>query len=796
MRRVLLLIMLVAIAATGGAARGPKLTAQPLVPVRVGQARLSTVVEWQSGLRDGLLVSNNDDGELRLAENRQQGVFTSSLIKADFPFNAVGAVWRADVPAGTRLTLELRGGSAADQLGDWRPLVAGDARSQSDDGALALESVQPFITGTLFLQLRATFGTTVANASPVLNEIGVEYIDATTGPARPAGLPSVPAPYGPATDTPPPLIVQRETWGGSATVGQIARQQPRAIILHQIGADNLDQPLPFLRALVAYDTQVLGWDDIPFHFIVDDAGTIYEGHVGGPTAAVARLAGGDSAIQIALIGSTTPSAAAQTALASLLAWLGQAYGIAPLGQHTVAVNGAAPSVRPNIAAHADVVAEAADPSAELRALVATLRQRADQATVRSRWYFAEGNTRDYGERLSVLNPGAGPANVRMTLLRQPGPTVVRDVTIAPGRRADLVVNDVFSDTTDVPAIVESNAPVIAERFMDFGSDITAGPGVRRPSRVWYFAEGSTDGDYKTFLLLFNPQSVEVGATITYMKGDGTTVEQTVRIPSQRRTVVSVGDALPGVGFGARLIATQPIVAERTMIFGAGSTLTSGGVHTTPGVVTLSQRWYFAEGTTQAPFQMWVLVLNPNAQPTNAAVTFLTPDGTSLTRNYAIPPTTRLAINVNEVVPDLGVATTVKADRPVAAERAMYWKDNGAGTITAGASAPAFTWRFADGRTSGDFQEYLLLSNPNKNQARVTVEFIQADGKKGVQSIIMPGGSRYTMAVHQLYPGQPALGTTVSSTQPIVAERSLYPGSPNLTTSRGGATSLGVPEVMP
>jgi hypothetical protein len=315
----------------------------------------------------------------------------------------------------------------------------------------------------------------------------------------------------------------------------------------------------------------------------------------------------------------------------------------------------------------------------------------------------------------VLNLGAGPASVIFKLLRQPGPEVDRSVTTPAGGRADLVVNGVFSDTTDVPAIVESNAPVIAERFMYFGGDITAGPGVSQPSRVWDFAEGSTDGSYKTFLLLFNPQPDKVDATITYMKGDGRTDLQHVTVPPLQRMVVSVADTqanrgvasgvdvvesqpiitdtLQGIGFGARVIAAQPIVAERTMIFGAGSTLTSGGVHTSPGVVTLSRRWYFAEGTTQAPFQMWVLVLNPNAQPANAAVTFLTPDGTSLTRRNAIPPTTRLAINVNEVVPDLGVATTVEADRPVAAERAMYWKDNSLGTATGGAAAPAFTWRF-------------------------------------------------------------------------------------------------------
>jgi len=798
MRRALLLIVLVAVAGIGSTAYAPRLAAQPALPKPIGQKRFSTVVEWQSGAHDGLLISNNDDGELRLAENRTQGSFSSGTITADNPFNAVGAVWRADMPAGTRLALELRAGPAADQLGDWQPLVAGDARSQSDDGALALESVLPFAPNTQFFELRASFSTTIANASPLLSEISINYLDTTSGPARAAGLPRVPAPYGPTTRTPPPQIIQRADWSGT-TSGPIARQPPRGIIIHQIGSDGLADPLPFLRALVAYDTQALGWDDLPFHFIIDTDGTIYEGRSGGPTAAVTRLAGGDIAIHIALIGSAAPSGQAQAALAGLLAWLGQSYNIPPLGQHTVTTSGSAPVVRKNIVTHAEAVADAVEPSPALRALIDTIRQSADQATVRSRWYFAEGNARDYVERLSILNANAGAANVRVTLLRQPGPTVIRDVTLPADGRADLVVNNVFSDTTDVPAIVESNAAVIAERYMDFGNDITASPGVSQPSRVWYFAEGSTDGTFKTFLLLFNPQRDKVDATITYMKGDGTiAAPQTVSIPPLQRTVVTVGDApnMQGIGFGTRVIATQPIVAERTMIFGAGSTLTSGGVHSTPGVVTLSRQWYFAEGTTQSPFQMWVLVLNPNAQSTTASVTFLTPDGTSLTRNYALPPTTRLAINVNEVVPDLGVATTVRADRPVAAERAMYWKDNGVGTVTPGAIMPSFTWRFADGRTSGDVQEYLLFSNPNKNQARVVVEFVQADGRKGAQSIVMPGGSRYTMAVHLLYPGQTAIAATVRSTQPIVAERSLYPGAPEAATNRGGATSLGVPEVSP
>jgi hypothetical protein len=805
MRRALLLFIPVLLASVGLLVRAPLLAAQTSVQVQIGKVSLSKLADWQRGTLDGLLISNNADGELRLVDAGKLGTFTSDVVRTDFSFNAVGAVWKAIVPVSTTVQLEVRGGPTPAEVGTaaWQPLPIGDARSQTDDGAMALESVRVFPAATTFLQFRATLSTAANNASPELQEITLSYLDATDGPPRAAGLPRVPAPYGPVTLTAPPQIIQRDSWGATAPTVPTVRQTPRGFILHQIGADDVVDAPPFLRALAAYDTQVLGWDDLPFHFVIDRDGNVYAGRAGGPTAAVSRFSGGDAAIQVALIGNTVPATQQQAALASLLAWLGQAYAIAPSGQHTLAASGGAPAIRPNIVTHFDIAPESGDPSTGLRAQIDALRQSVDQTTVRARWYFAEGNALTFSERLAVLNPSAGTANVRFNLLRQPGPTVLRDATVPAGGRADLLVNDQFNDTSDVPAIIESNAPVVAERFMSFGNDITAGPGVSQPSRVWYFAEGSTNGTDKTYLLLFNPQSLDATATITYIQNDGRTAEQFVKIAPLQRTVVTVGDGLADAGFGARVIATVPIVVERTMIFSPDNSATTGGVHTAPGIVKLSRHWYFAEGTTQAPFQMNILVLNPNAQPANVAVTFLTDSGTSLTRKYAVPPQTRLPINVNEVVPALGIATTVVADRPIAAERAMYWNNSGgssttpsAGAANAGATEPAFIWLFADGRTSDNFLEYLLLSNPSKNQARVTVEFVLADGSKASQSVVMAGGSRYTLAAHQLYPNQLALAATVRSTQPIVAERSLYPGAPGSASNRGGATALGVPEVAP
>jgi hypothetical protein len=771
----------------------PRVVAQ--APVQSGRIVFSTQADWQRGARTDVQIIANADGELRLAAGSTRGTFVSEPISLTMTLHAVSAIWHADVPPGTNLTLDIRGGPAPDQLGPWQPLVAGELRSRALPDAFATEDVRPLPPDTRVLQFRATLSSTVANASPLLSDISISYFDASAGPPR--ATDAVTAFGGPATLTPPPKVFPRTSWaGGNPRAYRGTRSAPQGIVLHQIGADALDDPLPFLRALAAYHEQTLGLNDTIYHYIIGRDGAIFEGRSGGPTVSVADVSGG-AAVHIALIGEGLPPNAQLDALRTLLAWLCEAYRIDPTGQRIVTLNGVG-VVGPAIAAHSDLAPNAGDPSSALRDGLPQIRSTVSAAIVRSRWFFAEGNPRDYEERLAVLNPGDEPANVRFIIVRQPGVEVIRDVTIDPGARANLVINEIFNDTPDAPAIIEANAPVIAERFMNFGADLSVQPGIMRPSRVWYFAEGSTEGDKRTFLVLFNPQSESVGARVLLMTDDGTTFvyppfdSEPISLAPQQRTVVVMGDLLPNRSFGMRVTATQPIVAERTMIFGPGSTLTSGGMHTSPGVTELSREWHFAEGTTAPPFRMSLLVVNPNGDRANITVRFLTPDGTSLARRYAIPPLARLAIDVNEVVPELGVATTIIADRPIAAERALYWRSGAAGTAGPGAMAPAYSWRFADGRTSGDYQQYLLISNPSQRQARIDVAFILADGSRASRSLVMPAGSRYTMAVHELYPDQTTISATVRATQPIVVERSIYAGAPASAGNRGGETSLGVP----
>lgn len=798
----------------------------------VGEWEIDRVADWEQGAVNGLIITNNDGGELRLSGDLSldggpsNGVFLSDPFEADFPFNAAGAFWRADLPTGTDITLELRGRATppgTDDTGSnagwsaWYPLIAGDARSQADDGAFAMPYVREFPPGTNYLQLRATFDSSVERASAVLNEITIVYLNTTQGPPTSPALPRVPITAAPQTLTAAPALVPRAIWSGSKDAFRPNRIPPRGIIVHQIDVtDQLTDTLALLRSLATYQTDVLGWDGMAYHYLIDEDGTLYEGRRGGPTSAVSRLAGSDTAVHVALIANQQeePASEAQQTLVDLLAWLGQAYDIPPVGQHEVLV-GNSRVTRENIAGHNEIIPDAPGPGEPLNELLPDLRARADAATIRGRWYVAEGNVADYAQQLEFFNPTERPADVSINVLApDSGEAVTATLNLAAGGRSNLLVDTLvegFSEDvspTDLAWIVEANEPIITNRTIGLPNDIDVRPVADHLSRVWYFAEGSTSESFETYLVLFNPQRNPTDVVISYMQGSGAQARQEATLPAGQRVAIRVNDVLPEENFGIQVIASQPIVAERTMRFGTGDE----GMHSTPGVSRLSRQWFFAEGSTQEPFDMRLLLLNPNRQAATAAVTYMTPDGTSLTRRYAIPPTTRLSIDVNEVVPELGVATMIEADRPLAVERALYIapleSDELAetrtftsteallqavppllGTVSFGATSPAYSWRFADGRVN-DANQYLLLSNPSRGQARVTVEFLLSDGSSATETVVMPVGSRYTLPVSELFPEQALASAVVRSTQPIVAERSIFPIEG--VGSGGGSTALGVP----
>ena len=62
-------------------------------------------------------------------------------------------------------------------------------------------------------------------------------------------------------------------------------------------------------------------------------------------------------------------------------------------------------------------------------------------------------------------------------------------------------------------------------------------------------------------------------------------------------------------------------------------------------------WYLAEGSTQEPFDTWILLQNPGQQPASISVTFMTEQGIAKVLPMTVWPTSRLSLYANAVMPN-------------------------------------------------------------------------------------------------------------------------------------------------
>lgn len=721
-------------------------TAQPAAPGVVPTTRWTqtSVDEWNTGTLDGLIVTNNADGEVRLDDSATRGSYTSTPFQAPFKFTAAAAEWELELPATTVLTLEMRTSPNGTEWRDWRNLPPARTISSTTQllGPIGVE------TESLWLQFRLNFSTAAQPAVPSVGSVTWLLLDASAGPTlvdQPARTPGL---TNRATLTRPPLVITRVGWGAATTAPNLSISRPRRLELTALPLAPDTDPPTMLRAIQQVAIEY-GERDLTYAYAVDSAGNVYQGRNG--------ILAENGSINVALLGE--PTAAARVAAAQTLAWLAESNNIPT----ALNVSGAISSAQ----------------AEEIRAA-------ADAAIVRARWTFVESNTRDYTERLMFFNPTTSSAKTIVTFLPGQANTIQRELTVEPGQRVNLMVNDVFSDTADLPIEVTANQPIVAERTMLFANDALGEPGIEQFSRTWYFAEGDGGQGRATTIRLYNPQSSEVAANLLIMPSNGVTQTRSLVLPAFTSTPVELSADL-STTFGVRIAATAPIAAERTMLFGP----TKGGGFLTRGAHSPANTWYFAEGATIAPFSTTLALLNPGPLASAITTTFLTEQGATFTRRYQIPGFSRLTVDLRDIVPSpQGVGTVVTASQPIVAERTTYFNDGNSGTNTLGASTLAYTWRFAEGRTADPATEFILLINPNQRPAEVSLTVRSDDGTAQILTYTVPRTGRIAVLLNNDVPALQSHSTVVESTLPIVAERSIFIANAG---GGGGHTALGTPE---
>jgi hypothetical protein len=247
-----------------------------------------------------------------------------------------------------------------------------------------------------------------------------------------------------------------------------------------------------------------------------------------------------------------------------------------------------------------------------------------------------------------------------------------------------------------------------------------------------------------------------------------------------------------------------------MYFGSTATGPWSGGAAAAGVTAPSSTWYFAEGTTGTFFDTFFLLMNPDADAAQVTLRYLLDTGETIDVTRVVPGNSRLTVNVEaESDPRLhaaSMATQITSDRPIVAERSVYWPTAGEeqpwgeSHTSPGATVAGARWALAEGRSGGalGFHTYVLLGNPGQQSAETTVQFVPDSGSPVVKTYLVPAMSRLTIDVTAEAPElQDHSFITLIGTAggvPIIVERSMYWNGAGLTWSGGSnAVATRLPE---
>ncbi|MGH9159298.1 MAG: vanadium-dependent haloperoxidase [Vicinamibacteraceae bacterium] len=381
-------------------------------------------------------------------------------------------------------------------------------------------------------------------------------------------------------------------------------------------------------------------------------------------------------------------------------------------------------------------------------------------------YFAEGAIgRFFSTELALVNPDATQeAHLLVSLLGERGERVHVFRPLAPMSRAVLDAASVLGPRDSLfSVVVESDIPMGADRKMSWdrrGYGSSGDSGVPAPGRTWHFAEGATD-PFELFYLLENPGTTEVDATITYLLTTGAPVVKTHRLPPRSRRTVYVNQSpeLRGQALSATITADQPIVVERAMYLHSGGDVFGAG-HAGSGAATLAQEWFFAEGATTF-FDTFLLLANPGDLPGVAKVRYQLPDGGTMTKSYALAPTSRVTVWVDgedQALASTAVAMTVTSTVPIVAERAMWWPGEPSrepwyeGHVVIGATTTGTKWTAPGGSSGGPYGEttYVLIANQASQPGAARVTAVFDDGTIAERQVELPPTSRTTLEIGELF----------------------------------------------
>ena len=294
-------------------------------------------------------------------------------------------------------------------------------------------------------------------------------------------------------------------------------------------------------------------------------------------------------------------------------------------------------------------------------------------------------TANHATYLTVLNQNSSTMTVTVKYLSQTGVATTVMHSVAANARGTILTNsDVGAGIYSAQVTLSENG--LVERPM-YLTDITTGYtgsadviGVANPSTAWYFAEGYSASNFSERYIISNPTTSTANVTVTFIKGDGSTIPVSLSINAGALQIVSAAAAIgtSNVNNSATVTSDQPVVAERFMSFNY-----SGSIPGATDVIGTTQPGYwfgFAEGYTGTGFSEYLTLENPDPSNTAyVAITYLPANGSAPTEQVvAVAPHSRYTINTSTEMASQSFSMIVESGLPIVAERPMYFNYNNSG----------------------------------------------------------------------------------------------------------------------
>jgi YD repeat-containing protein len=391
----------------------------------------------------------------------------------------------------------------------------------------------------------------------------------------------------------------------------------------------------------------------------------------------------------------------------------------------------------------------------------------------------------------IYNPHASAVDARLTFTRSDGTGSSQLVGIPAQRRVtyDLAAQAVGGTGRFSVAVQTTDAskPLVSEHS-GYRAAFVAGrnDGGSVPAPVWYFGEGAANGFFDETITIFNPTNTPVRVTINLILPNAAPLLLTPLIPTgPGRVELRVNDYFPTLGDHGLIVSgtiegtSTPanIAVQRTMQWPIGSITESS---TSSGASAPGLNWYFGEGGKGA-WSTFLSFMNPSAtQTAQVSMFYLHDNGQAYIETLAIPPQRRVTVSPAAGMPDGGYAIHAGSSNmvPYVVERSMYTGASFAvGGTSTPASAPAGTWRFAEGASNGYFDTYFSIFNPSFTAASsVTMTFRKEDNTVATHSFSVPPRQRWLVSPD----GLPSVNGTNYATEvtttngvAIVVERAMY-----------------------